>query len=113
MGLRHKNQPATPRFAKRYLGPGNVGERVTVKSEVGGTFKSGDGPTDRVVLFLDPDATGEDIEVLIWSENFRNWKIPPEEKYDGEVIAVGGRLSTFNGALQIKANEPNDIRICR
>lgn len=93
------------------LSAADEGELVTARGEVAGATRFDEG-TPRIYLNLGDDYPDQDLAVVIWGDDSNNWVTPPEAKYDSREVAVAGRLDTYEGALQIAANSPNDIVIC-
>jgi very-short-patch-repair endonuclease len=93
------------------LDESEVGDIVTSQGVVAGAVKIEDD-TPRIYLNLGEDNPDQDLTVVIWGDDFGAWETSPEVKYDGRNIAVAGELQTYEGALQIVANSPNDVAIC-
>ena len=93
------------------LSAADEGELVTARGEVVGATRFDEG-TPRIYLNLGNDYPDQDLAVVIWGDDSDNWVTPPEAKYDNREVAVAGRLDTYEGALEIAANSPNDIVIC-
>lgn len=93
------------------LDAADEGKLVTAKGEVAGARRI-DDDNPRIYLNLGDDFPNQDLTIVIWGDDEKNWATPPESKYDNREVAVAGRLDTFDGSLQVAANSPNDIVIC-
>jgi len=84
--------------------------KVEVRGEVAST-RAAEGSTP-AFLNLGRPFPDQDIAIVIWPAQVKNFATPPEDAYDGREIAVSGQLGQFDGSLRVKAQTPSDIVFC-
>lgn len=94
------------RDATHYVGDraqvcGPVAEVVRV-SDIGGA------PTFINFRREHPD---QPFTALIWEQDRRRWRVPPEEQYPNRDICVTGRIQMHEGTPQIVVSSPQQIQV--
>ena len=92
----------------------NLGEQIVAAGEVGEIYRY-EGKNSALFINLGAENPNQDLTIVIWGENLRNWNsVPAEDMYDkGRTVAVTGRLEEYEGGLEIEVNSPGDAVVCQ
>lgn len=89
----------------------HVGERVTVCNKVYGTKFLERANKQPTFLNLGGSYPDNPLTVVIFGDDRKNFKEPPEVMYDGKEICVTGEVKEFKGKPEIIVNTSDEIII--
>lgn len=89
----------------------HVGEKITVCNKVYGTKFLNQANKQPTFLNIGAAYPDNPLTVVIFGDDRKNFKEPPEVMYDEKEICVTGEIKEFKGKREIIVDSPDEIVI--